>query len=288
MDAMKRPATFTFRFGLLALAVLPLVVMPALGAGGERRIVVWAPGYPGNTEQAQETMDDFAARVAAAANWKGKLAAIYHQTLDEGIAALTDESAALALVPAPVFHRYGAELGLEPLLQVVPEAGAVEVWSLVAKKGRVSSPASLDGFELVGVAGYAPGFVRGPALGAWGELPASTRIDFTPRVRSALRQAAAGENVAVLADSAQTGALQALPFATDLEVVTRSAALPSSYVCSVRGRLDDESLARLRRALLSLGDDDGGRETLASMRMERFAEVDDAGLESLRVDGSRR
>jgi hypothetical protein len=283
---MSRPIRLAFRAALPCLLSLLLLALPAAAADAHR-IVVWAPGYPGNTEQAQETMDDFAATVSAAAKWKGALSAVYHQTIDEGVAALTDGATVLALVPAPVLHRYGDELGLEPLLQVVPETGSVEVWSLVAKRGRVSSPASLHGFQLVGVAGYAPEFVRGPALGAWGELPASTQIDFTSRVRSALRRAAAGEDIAVLADSAQAGALGALPFATDLEIVARSSELPSSYVCSVKGRLDAEALDRVRRALLSFGDSADGRETLASMRMERFDDVDDAGLASLRAAGSR-
>ena len=197
----------------------------------------------------------------------------------------SDASAVLALVPAPVLHRYGSELELDPVLQVVPASGAEEVWSLIAKKGRVSSPASLEGWSLVGVAGYAPEFVRGPALGEWGGLPDSTVIGFTPRVRSALRKAAAGDDVAVLADSAQAGALEALPFAGDLEVVTRSLPMPSSFVCSVGDRLDDASLESLRKALLSLGDTDAGRDTLSSLRMTRFQPVDRAGLDSLRAAG---
>jgi hypothetical protein len=268
------------------LLLLLAGVVPSLAADPPARIVVWAPGYPGNTEQAQETMDGFAAAVTAAAG--RDVAAVYHQTVDEGLAAIRDDSAVLALVPAPVFHRFGEELGLEPLLQVVPESGADEVWSLIAKKGRVSSPASLDGWSLVGVAGYAPEFVRGPVLRAWGELPASTEIEFTSRVRSALRKAAAGEDVAVLADSAQAGALGALPFAADLEVVTRSVPMPSSFVCSVGRRLDAAGLDKLRGALLGLGGSTAGKETLTSMRMTGFRPIDDAGLDSLRAAGSAR
>ena len=54
---------------------------------------------------------------------------------------------------------------LEPRLAASQRGtGPVETWALVAKKGRVTGPASLDGWQVTSIAGYAPPFVTGTAL----------------------------------------------------------------------------------------------------------------------------
>jgi hypothetical protein len=270
--------------GVIAALVSSLLLLPAEAATLPRTLVVWAPGHPGTTEEAQPAMDEFADSVRRRAGWEGgALQAVYHPTVEGGRGALAAPGACLALVPTPVVYEYGFELGLRPELRVVQPTGGEEAWSLVAKKGRVSSSASLAGWEVVGTVGYAPRFVRGPVLGAWGELPPSARIEFTPRALAALRRAVAGENVAVVADGAQAGALAALPFGGELEVVARSPELPSSFLCAVTGRLPAADAASLRRAFLSLDDTEAGRQLLAALRMTRFEPVDPATLNRLQM-----
>lgn len=238
-------------------------------------LVVCAPGYPGTTAQAQPSMDSFARAAEKAAGWAaGDLGAVYHEDEEAGLARLGDADAALALVPLPFFLKHGEGLSLRPRLQVVQETGAEEVWSLVAARGRVSTPASLEGWEVIGTPAYAPRFVRGPVLGAWGALPASASITFTARPLSALRRAASGETVAVILDRAQTEALPSLPFAADLEIVARSGPLPGVLLCSVGDRISDARAGALVAGLLRLHEAESGAEVLASLRMTRFEEVD--------------
>ncbi len=272
--------------------ILPaLCLLIPLGAAGAapKRLVVCAPGYPGTTAQAQPSMDAFARAAGRAAGWaEGDLGAVYHETETGGLERLRDAEAALALVPLPFLLKHGEELGLRPRLRVVQEAGADEVWSLVVPRGRVSSPASLEGWEVTGTPAYAPGFVRGPALGGWGELPASARITFTPSPLSALRRAAAGEKVAVILDRAQTEALASLPFAENLEIVTRSGPLPGVLLCTVDGRIDETRAGALIEGLLRLHREEGGTELLGSLRMRRFDEIDPEALKSAREAFDRR
>ncbi len=252
-----------------------VLLISSLAAAPQLTILVWAPGYPGDTEQAQQTMDAFALAVARSAGWpRGSVRAVYHPTVEAGRQALASPETAIAMVPSPLYYEFGQELGLNPLLQAEPVDGIDEVWSVVAAKGRVSSPASLAGWELTGAVGYAPRFVRGPLLGSWGQLPDSARIVFTSRVLGALRRSAGGEKVAVLADRAQAGALAALPFAGDLEVVARSEPFPASFVCAVGERLTDARRSRLRAALLAISDTAEGRELLGSMRLVGFGPLD--------------
>jgi hypothetical protein len=272
---------------LLALLTL-LLGFYAFASEGPRTLVVCAPGYPGDTDQAQPTMDSLARAVARGAGWSEEsVTAVYHEEAEPGLARLKEPDATLALVPLPFFLQHAEELSLNPLLQAVQKSGASESWSLVARKGAVSSPESLADWEVTGMPGYAPEFVRGLILGEWGELPATASITFTSRALGALRKAAAGEKLAVILDQAQTKAISSLPFAGDLEVVTRSEELPGALLCSVAGRLDGESAEALQQDLLQLHKSDEGAELLETLRMSRFRKIDRAALEAARKATSR-
>ena len=246
-------------------------------------LVACAPGYPGSTAEAQPAMDVFAAALSRATGWPaGRVAAAYHETEKGGLGRLDAPDAALALVPLPFLLQHGEALKLRPRLQVQSKGSELaEVWTLVARKGRVVSPAALDGFTVVSLAGYSPGFVRS-ALGAWGRIPESARVVHSGQVLSALRKAAAGENVALLLDGAQTAALGTLPFAGDLEVVARSAPLPAAFVCTVGTRLAAARWKALEKAFLVLPSTPEGAAALEGLRIVRFAPVDAAALSAAR------
>lgn len=229
-------------------------------------------------------MDVFAAAAAKAAGWKtDEFGAIYYEAFETGVAALTQKDAALALVTLPVFLEKEATLGLKARLQAVPTgAAATETWSLAAKKGAVHGPADLDGWQIVGGAGYSPAFVRGPALGAWGVLPASARILFAPAPLQALRRAAAGEKVAVLLDSAGAKALPTLPFAAGLEIVAKSPAWPGSLLCTVGDRLPPKEADRFVKALGHLPQTPEGPAALQAIRLQGFEPPDSAALDLAR------
>jgi len=169
---MKLAALATLSFAAAALAA-----PPARGAEPRRHVlVVCSPGSPGTTAEAQPTMDAFAAALSAKARLSPPLAAVYDAAEDAGVARLRQDDAALALVSLPFFLKHEKDLGLRARLQPVPKGRpSAERWTLVAKKGNAPAPAALDGFTVASVAGFAPGFVRGPALGGWGPLPTTAR-----------------------------------------------------------------------------------------------------------------
>lgn len=271
-----------------ALAFAPLGARPCdaqtPSAAPSRLLVVCAPGYPGSTVEAQPAMDALAGALGAAAGWKaGELAAVYFESEAAGLARLAEPAATLALVPLNFFLEHRERLQLVPLAQAVQLDGeAAESWSLVAAKGAVTGPSSLAGFELISLAGNTPRFVRGPALGAWGVLPADLRIVFSGALLSGLRRAAAGEKVALLLDRAQTAALATLPSAPQLEIVTRSPPLPVSVLCALGDRLPAARQKGLVAALTGLAATPAGAEALAGVRLARFVPADAKSLASAR------
>ncbi|HYQ80599.1 MAG TPA: hypothetical protein VEP68_03805, partial [Anaeromyxobacteraceae bacterium] len=173
----------------LLLALASLAPAAASGAGAPATLVACAPGYPGSTAEAQPALDALAVALTEAASWPaGSIHAEYHQAEQAGVERLSRSDAALAMVALPFFLKHEAALHLEPRLLVQSEGGSLtEAWSLVAGKGRVASPAALQGFTVTSLAGYAPGFVRG-ALGAWGRIPDSAEVSFSGQVLSGLRK----------------------------------------------------------------------------------------------------
>jgi hypothetical protein len=235
-------------------------------------LVFCAPGYPGGAGDAQPFVDQFATATAAMAGWPaGSLTAVYDPTEKGGLAKLGNADAELAFVPYPFFVQYAAELHLTPLAQAqVIDVGSQERWTLVGKAGAVPpSPASLSGYTLLSVAGYAPDFVRRAALGHW-PLPPDVKIEATGQILSALRRIAAGEQVLALLDQTQATALPSLPFAAGLQTLTQSPALPVALVTVVGGRLSEPRARAVQAGLLKMGHAAGEADTLRQLRLQGF------------------
>ncbi len=263
----------------------PAILLAALALAAEpATFVAVAPGYPGTTAEAQPAMDAFAAALAArAALPAGSLRAAYFEKDRAGAERLRSPDASLGMVSLPFLLQHEKDLELTPRLAAVQKGtGATEVWSLVARKGRVTGPASLDGWQVSSIAGYAPAFVTATALAAWGRMPPSVKVVQSGQVLSALRKAVAGEDVAVLLDGTQAAALPSLPFAAELEVVARSSPLPAGVVVTVGKRLGTSRWTALERALLQLPDDAAGAAALAGIRLQGFAPLDPATLAAAR------
>jgi hypothetical protein len=245
--------------------------MSTLLAASLATLVFCAPGYPGAAGDAQPLMDQFASAAAAASGWPaGSLAAVYDPTEDGSLAKLRAPDAVLAFVPYAFFVEHAAELHLTPLVQgEVSDVGSQERWTLVAKAGRVTGPASMAGFTLLSIAGYAPDFVRNTVLKGW-TLPPDVKIQATGQVLSALRRVAAGEPVAVLVDQTQAAALPSLPFAAELRTVTQSPQLPVAIIVVVDSRLPAARAHSLQQGLLKMGQVPRAAESLAPLHLHGF------------------
>src|SRR3984893_14863380 len=119
--------------------------MTTVFAAALATLVFCAPGYPGGTGDAKPLLDQFASAAVAAAGWPaGSLTAVYDPTEEGGLAKLASPDAALAFVPYPFYVEHAAQLHLAPLVQAdMADIGPQQRWTLVAKSGRVTGPASM-------------------------------------------------------------------------------------------------------------------------------------------------
>ncbi len=245
--------------------------MSTLSAAAIAILVFCAPGYPGSADDAQPLLDQFASALVTASGWPaGSLAAVYDPTEEGGVAKLSSADAALAFVPYPFFVEHAAQLHLTPLVQAdVADVGPQQRWTLVAKSGRVTGPASMAGYTILSVAGYAPDFVRHSALESWA-LPPDVKIEATGQILSALRRVAAGEPVAALLDQTQAAALPSLPFATELKAVMQSPELPIAIIAVVDSRVAAGRARALQAGLLKMGHVSGSADSLGPLRLHGF------------------
>ncbi len=245
--------------------------MSTLLAASLATLVFCAPGYPGGAGDAQPLVDQFANAAAAASGWPaGSLTAVYDPTEEGGLAKIRRTDAVLTFVPYPFFVQHAAQLHLTPLVQAdVVDTGPQQRWTLVAKSGRITGPASMSGYTILSSAGYAPDFVRHSALDGWA-LPADVKIESTGQVLSALRRAAAGEPVAVLLDQSQAAALPSLPFAAELKTLIQSSELPVALVAVVDSRVPASRARAMQNGLLKMSQDSGGADSLGPLRLRGF------------------
>jgi len=229
-------------------------------------------------------MDALAAAVSSAAGLpRSAVSAAYFETEEGGVDRLRSKDPSLAMVPLAFYLAHARDLSLTPRAQVVPKGGeATETWTLVAKKGRVTSAASLSGFTIVSLAAYAPQFIRGVALRGFGSLPGDVTFVESGQILSALRRAAAGEGVAVLLDEAQTASMKTLPFAGELETVATSPSVPGILVCTVGGAGRPPDAERLVAGLLRLHETTEGRSALDMVRMSRVVPLDERAVAASR------
>jgi phosphonate ABC transporter substrate-binding protein len=134
----------------------------------------------------------------------------------------------------------------------------------------VTGPASMTGYTILSVAGYAPEFVKRSALAAWVPLPPDLKIEATGQILSALRRVASAEPVLALLDQTQAAALPTLPFAAQLKTLAQSAPLPVALITVVDARLPDTRAKAFQAALIKLNSTNGGAEMLTSLKLKGF------------------
>src|SRR5438552_495706 len=184
-------------------------------------LVVCAPGYPGNTAEAQPAMDALARSLARAGHVpEGSLAALYEETESGCMRRLAQPESSLLLATLPFYLVHEQEVRLVARLSAMPQGSeTLERWTLVTGKDH---PPSLEGYTVESSAGYSKRFVRAMAP----KLPGRAEIQQTSAVLSALKRAANGEKLALLLDGSQAAAMAKLPFAGSLAVLQTSPPMP--------------------------------------------------------------
>jgi hypothetical protein len=86
----------------------------------------------------------------------------------------------------------------------------------------------------------------------------------------------------VVLDGPQEASLASLPFASKLDVVTRSPALPAGLVVTIDSRVSSKVWSGIEAALAGLGSDHAAATALGGIQMERFSPVDDKVLVAAR------
>ena len=149
----------------------------------------------------------------------------------------------------------------------------------VAQSPVTVAPGDLADWHILSLGGHSASFVKGVVFDSWGRVPVGLEIAFSNRVLTSLRRAAKGEEVAVLLNGEQAGALDRLPFADALDVIRVTKPMPSSLLCLVGDRLSPERAEDLVGAAVGLADATVPNSSLAGVRIDRFVGLDQEALD---------
>jgi hypothetical protein len=245
-------------------------------AAADLTFAVIHPGQPGSPQEAQPVMDALAdylgSRVQA-----GKFHGRYENRLPAALELVQTARPRWGIVSLPFYVRYGRDLRLEPLASTRPGGRDKDVWRVMVPRGGVGDWRELRGSAL-GTMFHVP---DAAACLLFQVAPGELRIQLegTSQPLQAIRKMAKEsshrpDSPAIVVDSSQFEALQALPAAEGLQVIHESRALPTSPVVSFGPA--DEAVKKLAGVLMAMTRDEKGRELLRVLQTEGFGAPDES------------
>jgi len=218
---------------LLLLATLLVASWAATARGAEKNtpiaLAIVNPGGPDAGAEGKKLAAELALHVASTAGLSPKaLEGAYFNQTAPAVAFLKKHKDAFVLGGLGVFLAQRKALRLMPLARLVGKSGSDEEFSVVVRRGRYNDLDGLRGKTMVGsVLAEDARYVDRFAFD--GKLVSSKWFRCVPSDRplSALRKLSKDEVDAVLLNRTQLEALKAMPLFEKLQVIHRSAPVPT-------------------------------------------------------------
>lgn len=274
-----------------ALAALVVGSWASPGAAGQDAsagpgLVVCYPNAPGSTEAARPVME----RLGAHLTWRTgfEVQPIYTNDAAEARRWIDAQRPRFAILSLPLFLRWREELGLTVVAQSERAHAATERYHLVvANDSPVRSLADLKkggpgGRDLVlwsshlDDARFVSAVVFEGALQVAADDAGDVRGVVTAQPLRALRRMKAGEafegqpvDAVLLEDSAWNELQKIASFRESLRAAHVSPLLPTPPVVAI-GAVDPADVERVRQALVTMHEDEKGRELLSTLQVTGF------------------
>jgi hypothetical protein len=246
---------------------------PVQAAGDGSLVLVCYPG--GGTvsaRQAEPSMNKMLGVLEKLGGWKaGTFDHVFTAEVDECRELLAERKPQYALTSLGLFLEHRSEHGLVPLASPRIDGTAEEIYRVLTRKDGPDSLAALKGKTLGGSLLDEPAFL-GRVVFA-GALDPKEHFELQPgrRALRALRKLDRGRLDAVLVNSQQYGALDALPFAENFQVVFESKPLPLVGLAASTKRTTAAQRDKLTKALVGLCRHPDGKEICDLFGMQAFA-----------------
>lgn len=262
------------RFRIVVFMLLLAVVVSTVAYSGPRDLVVVRPGGPSASEEAGQQVTRLIKEIAVRAGWPPEsVNACYFNRAEDALAHIADHRPGFILTTPGFFLDQRANLGLEPLNQILLEGSDTHRYHIVARKD--GGPTTLDGLKgktLAGAPLAEADFVERVVLA--GRLSFGTDLTATQgRALSSLRKLCRGDLDAVILDDTENGGLASLPFAGELATIWSSPPLPNTGIFAVQGTATDEDAKALLAATADFCSGDEGSAICETYGISGFRPV---------------
>jgi ABC-type phosphate/phosphonate transport system substrate-binding protein len=257
-------------FVLIAALLVLLLPGPAVAVAEPMNFVVIQPGQPGSAEEAQPVMDALAAYLQQKLGGDAAVSGSYFNRTEEVLAALEKQAPQWGIVSLGFFVEHGGRFAMQPIASTRPGGSEQDRWHLVVARDQAA-----DWRKLCGQ-------VQGTMLF---QAKAAARLLFDTEPQTlpfalqgtssplrAVRDVARGKAAGAVLDLPQYQALQALPLMEKLNVIHRSAPLPTAAV--VWFGPPGQAARKLADVLRQMADDPAAKDLLQLLQTDGFGPAD--------------
>jgi ABC-type phosphate/phosphonate transport system substrate-binding protein len=262
---------------VFALAALVGLVRPALAAVDE--LLLCLPGFPGTPAQAQPYIDKMLRHLEQKLGKpSGSISGVYLSDGVEADKAIKAKRPSVALVGPSILAANHKALGMKVIARVEVSGRSQEVFSIVAKKGGVSSVAGLAGKKVSGIVVNDEKFVVNVLLEKKVKMGSMTLVPQKRPLKS-LRDVARGEADAAVVDQSVVDSMKDLPEAADLVVIFTAKAVPAPAVVVMGEGVADA--AALSKALVGMCGRPDGAELCKTLTLTAINAATDKDYKDL-------
>ena len=277
MTPPEEPLSRTTATRFFALIALLAFVRPALAAVDE--LLLCLPGFPGSAAQAQPYIDRMLRHLEQKLGRPaGSITGVYLSDEVAADRAIAEKKPSVALVGSSILAGRHKALGMKVIAKLEVAGRSQEVYSIVAKKGGVSTIAGLAGKRISGVVVNDERFVVNVLLDEKVKMGSLTLMPQRRPLKS-LRDVARGEADAAVVDQSVVDSMRELPEAADLVVIHTAKAVPAPAVVVMgSGVADAEALGK---ALVGMCDRPDGAELCKTLTLTSIKAATDRDYKEL-------
>jgi ABC-type phosphate/phosphonate transport system substrate-binding protein len=215
---------------------------------GPHDLVVIRPGGATASDEAQQNVNNLLKLIARAAGWPAESANTrYFNNENEGLQHIQAIKPGFVLVTPGFYLKYREKLNLTPVNKISLAGSTTSSFSVVAKKGTLSSLADLKNKTVAGSSLSEPEFVQKIVFEGSLKLGADVKAKQMSGL-PALKALRAGDVDAVVLDAQEYQSLPALPFASEFSNIFTSKPITNTGIMAVGKNTDDASIKAMVEA----------------------------------------
>ena len=232
----------------LTVAVTVFNLDTHTATAGPHDLVVIRPGGATASDEAQQNVNNLLKLIARSAGWPAESAnARYFNNENEGLQYIQATKPGFVLVTPGFYLKHRTKLNLTPVNKISLAGSTTSSFSVIARKGTLSSLVDLKNKTVAGSSLSELEFVQKIVFGGTLKLGADVKAKQMSGL-PALKALRSGEVDAVVLDAQEYQSLPALPFASEFTTIFTSKPITNTGIMAAGKHTDDTSIKAMFQA----------------------------------------